>query len=97
MLNRGFVDSIGVFGAICLVFLGNSLLIFGIFTWKLFQRDGVGGVAFLLVNDFGIDLSRGHVFMRKHFADGVYICAVANQQSSIGMAEAMESDFLGIR
>ena len=30
--------------------------------------------------------------MRKHFADGVDVCTVANQQSSIGMAEAVESN-----
>ena len=32
--------------------------------------------------------------MRKHFADGVDVCAVANQQSSVCVAEAVKGDFL---
>ena len=31
---------------------------------NLFQRDGVGGIAFLLINYIGVNLSGGNVFMR---------------------------------
>lgn len=32
----------------------------------LFQRYAVGGVAFLLVDDFGVDLRCGDVFVGEH-------------------------------
>lgn len=81
-------------GRFVLRFWGDSLLIFGIFTWKLFQRDGIGGIALFLIHDFCIDLSRGHVFMREHFADCVYVGAVGNQKCSVGVAKTVEGNFL---
>ena len=66
----------------------------GCFTWKLFQRDGISGIALLLVYDLGVDLRRGHVFMRKHLADSVDVSAVGYQQCSISVARTMESDRL---
>ena len=66
----------------------------GCFTWKLFQRDGISGVAFLLVYDLGVDLRRGHVFMRKHLADCVDVSAVGNKECSVSVAESVESDRL---
>lgn len=73
----------GVFGAIRFYHLGYI-------TWKLFQRDGISGIALLLVYDLGVDLRRGHVFMRKHLADSVDVSAVGYQQCSISVAQAME-------
>ena len=61
---------------------------------KLFQRDGISGIAFLLVYDLGVDLRRGHVFMRKHFADSVDVSAVGNKECSVSVAQAVKCDFL---
>ena len=47
-----------------------------------------------MVYDLGIDLCRGHVFMREHFADGVDVGAVGNQKCSVGVAKPVESDRL---
>jgi hypothetical protein len=32
----------------------------------LFQRNAVGGVTFLLIYDFGVNLGRGDVFVGEH-------------------------------
>lgn len=34
---------------------------------------------FFLIHDFGVDLSRGHVFVRKHLADSVDVRAIGYQ------------------
>lgn len=47
-----------------------------------------------MVYDLGIDLSRGHVFMREHFADGVDVSAVGYQQCSVGMTQSVKGVFL---
>ena len=60
---------------------------------KLFQRDAVGGIAFLLADDFGIDLSRAHIFVGEHLTDGIDVSAVGYKQSGVGVAKTMERDF----
>lgn len=72
-------------------FWGDSLLIFEIFTWKLFQRDGIGCIAFLLIYHVGINLSGCHVFMRKHLTDGIDVSAVGYQQCSVSVAETVNT------
>ena len=44
-----------------------------------FEGDGVGCIAFLLIHNVGVDLSRGHVFVRKHLADSVDVRAIGYQ------------------
>lgn len=58
------------------------------------QRDAAGGVAFLLVYDFSVDLRCGDVFVGEHLRYGVDIGAVGYQQGYIGVAQAVQGDFL---
>ena len=62
---------------------------------KLFKRDAVGCIAFLLADDFGVDLSRAYVFVGERLCDGVYVDAVGCKQCSVGVAQTVEGDFLG--
>ena len=57
--------------------------------------DGICGLLFLLVNDFGVDLSGLDVGMAEHLADGVDVGAASELQGGIGVTEAMESDVAG--
>lgn len=61
----------------------------------LFQRDAIGGVAFLLVDDFGVDLRCGDVFVGEHLRYGVDVGAVGYQQGGVCVAQTVEGDFLG--
>lgn len=58
------------------------------------QGDAVGGVTFLLIYDFGVDLCCGDVFVGEHLRYGIYVSAVGYQKCSVGVAQAMESDRL---
>ena len=56
--------------------------------------DGISGSILLCVNYLGIDLSCCYLFMAKHFADCIDVCAIGKLQCGIGMAGDMESDRL---
>lgn len=57
--------------------------------------DGISGSILLCVNYLGIDLSCCYLFMAKHFADCIDVCAIGKLQCGIGMAETVEGDVLG--
>lgn len=60
----------------------------------LFNFYGFGSLAFLFVYYFGVDLSSSYVFVGEHFADGVDVGSVAQEQGGVGVTEAVEGDVL---
>ena len=54
--------------------------------------DGISGSILLCVNYLGIDLSCCYLFMAKHLADCIDVCAIGKLQCGIGMAEAVEQN-----
>ena len=59
--------------------------------------DGISGSILLCVNYLGIDLSCCYLFMAKHFADCIDVCAIGKLQCGIGMAETVEIKSKSIR
>ena len=61
----------------------------------LLQRDGVGGGSLGGVDDFGVDLGGGHVFVGQHLADGEDVGAHSELDCSECVAERVEGDSAG--
>lgn len=59
--------------------------------------DGISGSILLCVNYLGIDLSCCYLFMAKHFADCIDVCAIGKLQCGIGMAGCMEQNLQSSR
>jgi hypothetical protein len=61
----------------------------------LFQADFADGVAFLLADKIGIDLSCGNILMCQHLRDRINVSSRSYLQGSIGMAKPVKRDWLG--
>ena len=61
----------------------------------LFDADGFCCLAFATIYYFCIYLRCAYVFVSEHLADCVDICAVAQEQGGVGVAEAVECNVLG--
>lgn len=65
-------------------------IVYVTFSYFLLNLDGFGCLAFLFIYYFGVDLSCSYVLVGEHFADCVDVGSVAQEQSGVGVTEAVE-------
>lgn len=55
----------------------------------------MGGFSFLGVDEVGIDLGGGDIFVGQHFGDGVDVCSHGELEYNVGVTEAVKGNMFG--